>query len=38
MVIDYVLNDTPHTIDKHLMWVLNLGNFLFIKQAIWNML
>lgn len=33
MVIDYVLNDTPHTIDKHLMWVLNLGNFFIYKTS-----
>ncbi len=32
MVKDYILNGTPHTIDKHLMWVLNLGNFFIYKS------
>ena len=38
MVKDYFINDTKYTIDKHLMWVMGIGNFFvykstFIKQV-----
>ena len=31
---DFYKNKTPHTIDKNLGWVLNLGNFIVHKKLI----